>query len=156
MKDLAFSSGIPRSFYNHNINEIRFPRHLNITNLHPDSKSVMNFANIFHQFIASMVTNRPIHSYGNYINMAQRIVWNYSYVDRPPINVMYLCNNHYISLLPLSENVTSLEKYKYYCYFLLDAVNTAFQNRCVRPENEIYANILSFRLYSKQSYQLRS
>ncbi len=64
LKDFAFSAGVSRYLFINNINEIRFPEHLIKANLDPTAVSMLNYARTFHQFIVSLVTNRPIHDYG--------------------------------------------------------------------------------------------
>ncbi len=58
LKDLAFSAGLPTSL----LKETRFPEHLFESGL--DLPRQFNYARTFHQFIVSMITNRPIDCYG--------------------------------------------------------------------------------------------
>jgi hypothetical protein len=86
-----------------------------------------------------MITNRPIHCYGVLVGSAQRSLWSSEFTDRPPINFMHVYNNHYVALLPISENAINNETYTYFCRFISDEEKIAFQQREPHhiPVNEI-------------------
>jgi hypothetical protein len=134
LEDLAFSAGFVSSFFKINPNEILFPQHLIDANLHYNASKRIQYGTLFHQFIASMITNRPLHCYGRLESppRAQRILWSLEYEDRPPINFTHVDNNHFIGLLPNDEDVTPNEKYTYYGYFMSDEDNVVFLNREIR------------------------
>jgi hypothetical protein len=127
--DLTFSAGIAKSFIKRNINEIRFPQHLIDAQLDPNEKSTIHWATLFHQFIASMVTNRPIHCYGVMVDKGQRILWKSEFADRSPINFMHVDGNHYVALLPKSGEEIHQQKYTYHSLFLSAFENQAFRQR---------------------------
>jgi hypothetical protein len=139
LKDFAFSAGVPRSLYNININEIRFPEHLTNANLDPTESSKFNYARTFHQFIVSIITNRPTHCYGILPGRAQRFLWSSQFAHRPPINFIHVCYNHYVALLPKEEFTTNDERYTYFTGFMSDLENQEFRNRESQdiPANEI-------------------
>jgi hypothetical protein len=140
LKDFAFSAGVPRSLYKNNINEIRFPKHLNNANLDPTAISIFNYARTFHQFIVSMITNRPIHCYGVLVGRAQRTLWKYEFASQPPINFIHVCDDHYVALLPETENTKNEETYTYFCGFMSDEDNETFRD----PNRVISANEIPF------------
>jgi hypothetical protein len=60
LQDLAFSAGFCTSFLTM---RLQWPNHLIEGNLNSDAKANIRYGTLFHQFIASMTTNRPIHCY---------------------------------------------------------------------------------------------
>jgi hypothetical protein len=137
LEDFAFSAGVPRRLYNININEISFPEHLTYANLDPTESSKFNYARTFHQFIVSMITNRPIHCYVVLPGRAQRTLWSSQFADRPPLNFIYVCHNHYVALLPKEEFTTNDERYTYFTEFMSELENQEFRNR---EQQDITAN----------------
>jgi hypothetical protein len=142
LEDLAFSAGFCSSFFKINTNELQWPSRLNKAMLHNDEKRTIQYGKLFHQFIASMITNRPIHCYGSLINpkRAQRILWKYEFENRPPIHFIHVCNNHFVALLPKTPVVTRDERYTYFCYFMHDEDNITFLGRQITPTNELPSN----------------
>jgi len=142
LEDLAFSAGFCSSFFKVNTNELRWPSRLNKANLHNDEKGTIQYGKLFHQFIASIIINRPIHCYGSLINpmRAQRILWKYEFENRPPIHFIHVCNNHFVALLPKTQAATHRERYTYFCYFMHDEDNITFLRREITPPNELSSN----------------
>jgi hypothetical protein len=85
-----------------------------------------------------MITNRPIHCYGVLVGRAQRTLWKYEFAGQSPINFIHVCDDHYVALLPKTENTKNEETYTYFCRFMYDEDNEAFRdpNRVI-PANEI-------------------
>jgi hypothetical protein len=140
LQDLAFSAGITRTFIRISINELRFPEHLINADLDPFAKEKLYWGTLFHQFIISMVTNRPINCYGAMDReRGQRILWSSQFVDRPPMNFIHVDRNHYIALLPYYDDTMLNQRYSYHCRFLYDAEYQAFRGRFSHeiPPNEI-------------------
>jgi hypothetical protein len=140
LQDLAFSAGISRSFIRITINEIRFPQHLINADLDPDAKEKLYWGTLFHQFIISMVTNRPINCYGTMDReRAQRILWSSQFVNRPPINFIHVDGNHYIALLPYYDDTLLNQRYSYQGRFMCDVEHQAFRTRLPHqiPPNEV-------------------
>jgi hypothetical protein len=142
LQDLAFLAGFCTLFFKINANEVLWPQHLINADLHNDAKGKIQYGNLFHQFIASMITNRPIHCYGRLESpiRAQRTLWKYEFENQPPINFMHVCDNHFVALLPKDHDTTRNERYTYLCYFMHDEDNIAFLERQVVPQNELRSN----------------
>ncbi len=140
LQDLAFSAGITRTFTRITINELRFPEHLINADLDPVAKEKIYWGTLFHQFMISMVTNRPINCYGTMDReRGQRILWSSRFIDRPPINFIHIDMNHYVALLPLYDNTMANQKYTYHCRFMNDNEYQAFRGRLPHeiPPNEV-------------------
>jgi hypothetical protein len=60
LQDLAFSAGFYTTFLTM---RFKWPNHLIEANLNLDAKANIQYGTLFNQFIASMITNRPIHCY---------------------------------------------------------------------------------------------
>jgi len=73
------------------------------------------------------------------VGSAKRSLWSSEFTDCLPINFIHVCNNHYVALLPISENAINNETYTYFCRFMSDEENIAFQQREPQhiPVNEI-------------------
>ncbi len=95
-----------------------------------------------------MVTNRPINCYevlgpinfnGVLVERGQRILWSSEFVNHPPITFIHGCRNHYIGLLPYSEEKMLEERYTHYSRFMSDVEYRAFRNREPQdiPANEV-------------------
>ena len=136
MEDLAFSAGYSKNLFSKKLVQIIFPQRLIDANLDPDASGTFHYATMFHQFIISIITNRPIHCHGVLPKRAQRILWSYIYQDSSPIHLIHVCNNHYIGLLP-KLRALDYNKYTYYCLFMNEDENNQYKNRPYNPLNEI-------------------
>jgi hypothetical protein len=140
LQDLAFSAGITRTFIRSSINELRFPEHLINADLDPFAKENLHWGTLFHQFIISMVTNRPINCYGVMDReRGQRILWSSQYVNRPPISFIHVDGNHYVALLPYYNDTMLNQRYTYHSRFMSDVEHQAFRTRLPHqiPLNEV-------------------
>jgi hypothetical protein len=88
-----------------------------------------------------MITNRPIHCYCLQPNppRAQRILWKFEFKDRPPLNFAFVNGNHYVALLPKTDELKRDARYTYCCHFLRDEDIDAFEGRTEEniPTNEV-------------------
>jgi hypothetical protein len=126
LQDLAFSAGITRTFIRSSINELRFPEHLINADLDPFAKEKLYWGTLFHQFIISMVTNRPINCYGV---MDREFCGVLNFVNRPPINFIHVDGNHYVALLPYYNDTMLNQRYTYLSRFMSDVEHQAFRAR---------------------------
>jgi hypothetical protein len=83
---LTFSVEYCSPFFKINDNEILWAQHLINADLHNDAKGNIQYGTFFHQFITSMITNRPIRCYGRLESpiRAQRTLWKYEFENQPP------------------------------------------------------------------------
>lgn len=112
--DLSFSAAVSCSFFDVAIHQIPFPQHLVHADLTVDSKMTFHWGCIFHQYMLSIVTDRPVHCYGIFGSeyYARRVLWRYESERKTPITFMHVCGNHYVGLL-LKENKSWNDLYRF-------------------------------------------